>query len=70
MTDIQKALTVLREQGWTHAAIAKELGFLVGAVDRWWAGNRAPRASSLVLGTLERLAMEEPPKKWGRKPVP
>ena len=69
MNDVQKAIEVLRGRGWTHAAIAKELGVRVGAIDTWWAGNRKPRMFMLTLGALDRLAWANPPKKWARKPV-
>ena len=69
LNDVQKAIEVLRGRGWTHAAIAKELGVQVGAIDTWWAGTRHPRMSILTLEALERLAALNPPKKWARKPV-
>lgn len=55
MNDIQVALARLESNGWTQAAIAREVGVSYNAVQKWKAGDRKPSNCNLVLERLERL---------------
>ena len=52
---VREALVILRERGWTLAAIADELSVHRESVWAWVAGRRAPENPKLVMMALERL---------------
>ena len=56
MNEVQKRIAVLRELGWTLAAIADELEVTVNAVEKWQAGHRVPSNLRSTLEHLDRLA--------------
>ena len=55
MNKVQKRIAVLRELGWTLAAIADELGVTVNAVEKWQAGQRVPSNLKSILAHLDQL---------------
>ena len=56
MNEVQQKLAILRELGWTLAAIADELEVTVNAVEKWQAGHRSPSNLRSTLEHLDRLA--------------
>ena len=55
MTEVQAKLAELQEKGWTLAAIADELGVAHNTVEKWKAGDRAPRGQKMVMASLDNL---------------
>src|SRR5918996_2693903 len=55
MNEVQDVLQQLKENGWTLAAIADEVGAHYNTVQRWDAGTRVPANSRAVVHELERL---------------
>ena len=63
MNEVQERISQLRENGWTLAALADELGFHAFTVRRWQDGVRSPNGLNLVVDSLRRLANDAPPPK-------
>ena len=57
MSEVQDVLQRLKENGWTLAAIADEVGVHYNTVQRWDGGTRVPANSRAVVHELERLLM-------------
>jgi hypothetical protein len=55
MNEIQEVLEQLKQNGWTLAAIADELGVHYNTVQRWDAGTRSPANARAVVHESERL---------------
>jgi IS30 family transposase len=55
MNEVQDVLQQLKENGWTLAAIADEVGVHYNTVQRWDGGTRVPANSRAVVHELERL---------------
>jgi transcriptional regulator with XRE-family HTH domain len=62
MNEAQDILRRLKENGWTLAAIADEVGVHYNTVQKWAAGDRTPTNARPVLRELERL--------MGRRRIP
>ena len=56
MNDIQNRIAQLQQQGWTLAAIAREIGVTVNAVEKWKAGDRQPNNGKATLFFLDQIA--------------
>jgi IS30 family transposase len=57
MNEVQDVLRRLKENGWTLAAIADEVGVHYNTVQRWDGGTRVAANSRAVVHELERLLM-------------
>jgi IS30 family transposase len=55
MNEVQDVLQRLKENGWTLAAIADEVGVHYNTVQRWDGGTRVAANSRAVVHELERL---------------
>ena len=62
MNDIQELLAQLRDQKWTDAAIAEELGTHRETVAQWRRGHFYPRYSKAIKIALRSLMLRDPPK--------
>lgn len=56
MNDVREKIALLRETGWTLAAIADEVGATRRTVDRWYRGELYPQNAKAVLVVLDQLA--------------
>jgi ribosome-binding protein aMBF1 (putative translation factor) len=73
MNEVQEVLRRLKENGWTLAAIADEVGAHYNTVQRWDAGTRVPANSRAVVHELERLLTRRrvpKRKRYKRNPQP
>ena len=70
MNETQQLLEQLREKGWTWSAVADEIGFQRGAVDRWYRGERVPHNPALVNPALADLVTRKRVPKQRRYAAP
>lgn len=61
MNNVQAKLGELKEQGWSLAALADELGMHWNTVNRWDKGTRYPDNLRPVLMALDTLMKRKPP---------
>ena len=61
MNDVQLKLGELKEQGWSLAALADELGMHWNTVNRWDKGTRYPDNPRPVVMALDALTKRKPP---------
>ena len=55
MNDVQEHIKVLRDKGWTLAAIADEVGVSTRAAEYWQQGARYPENAKAVMIVLDAL---------------
>ena len=56
MNEVQVIIARLEANGWTQAAMAREVGVTYNTVQKWKAGDRKPSNYQVVLERLETLS--------------
>jgi lambda repressor-like predicted transcriptional regulator len=63
MNNVQERIAILRQSGWTLAAMADEVGVSWRTMKRWSVGETYPDTAKLVILVLNRLRGRRVPKK-------